>query len=120
MANEKVILDPSKAPIPTRVREESSEKPKAKREKKPKSQPKEGKANTEASKSMFPTEGKVNKYGFVYLNDDILNAWLGHGKGTERKISIDLKEGNFDNQQVVSNSQTALKTLYSMDIWLQM
>jgi len=56
--------------------------------------PKEPRQPAETQSAQFPAEGKLNKYGFVYLNDDVLNAWLGHGKGAEQKISIDLKEGN--------------------------
>ena len=71
------------------------EKTEEKREKTTKSQkPKEPKQPIEPKSAQFPTQGKLNKYGFVYLNDDILTTWLGHGKGAEQKISIDLKEGS--------------------------
>lgn len=70
------------------------EKPKTESEKTVKSSkaPKEPKQPVEPKSAQFPTEGKLNKYGFVYLNDDILTAWLGHGKGTEQRVSIDHKD----------------------------
>lgn len=70
------------------------EKTEEKREKTAKSSKAKEPKQPEPKSAQFPAEGKLNKYGFVYLNDDILNPWLGHGKGTEQKISIDLKEGN--------------------------
>jgi hypothetical protein len=72
------------------------EKPKTENEKTAKSQkPKaEPKQPAEPKSAVFPAEGKLNKYGFVYLNDDVLMAWFGHGKGAEQRISIDLKDGN--------------------------
>jgi hypothetical protein len=62
---------------------------KAKKEKKPKKdQP--SASGSEHSESPFPAEGKVNKYGFIYLSGEILAAFGIH-KGAEAKLSITLE-----------------------------
>ncbi len=62
-------------------------------EQKPVKEKKERKANAKKPvKTKFPTEGKLNKYGFIYLDTDVLAAW-GLSKGTEQKLSIDLEDG---------------------------
>ena len=69
------------------------EKPKIERQKTAKStKPKEPKQPIEPKSAKFPVEAKVNRYGFVYLDGDILAAW-GLSKGTIQRLSIDLKEG---------------------------
>jgi hypothetical protein len=47
---------------------------------------------TAESKTKFPVEGKINKYGFIYLENDVFSA-LGLSKGVEQKITIELQEG---------------------------
>jgi hypothetical protein len=39
--------------------------------------------------SIFPAEGKINKYGFIYVSGDVLKAF-GVTKGVITKLSIDL------------------------------
>jgi len=76
----------TEAPVKVADLTTTAEKPKAKRGRKPKEP-------TQAVESKFPTEGKINKYGFVYLDNDVLAA-LGLSKGAEQRITVDLKDGN--------------------------
>lgn len=66
----------------------AGEKP-VKKEHKPKAN--ESAQTVETKSAKFPTEGKLSKYGFIYLDADVLAAW-GLSKGSEQQLSIDLKE----------------------------
>lgn len=71
---------------------------KAKKKEKKSAVQEEGKAHKaedeqqdkKAEKPLFPAEGKINKYGFIYLGGDVLKAF-DLGKGVERKLSIDIQ-----------------------------
>jgi len=81
----------TEAPVKVEDLTTAAEKPeKAKRCRKPKANKQT--QTVEQNTAKFPTEGKVNKYGFIYLNGDVLAA-LDLRKGTEQKITIDLQEG---------------------------
>jgi hypothetical protein len=68
-------------------------------EKSAKEKTKEKALKPEAKELKFPTEGKLNKYGFIYLDEDILSAW-SLKKGTEQKLSINLEGDMLTIQKV--------------------
>jgi len=75
-----------------KLSEPDLEKPEEKHEKTAKSsKTKETKQAVESNSATFPIEGKVNKYGFIYLDGDILAAW-GLSKGKEQRIALDMTQ----------------------------
>jgi len=60
----------TEAPVEVENLTTTTEKPE-----KPKPRPKAKKVQqTESKSAIFPTEGKVNKYGFIYLDNKVLST----------------------------------------------
>jgi len=97
MQKEKIVFDPSQAPIVTRVAQKDKEfeatvsPEKTAKSRKPKEKPKEPEKEKPQGVT-FPIQAKVNKYAFIFLSSDIQEAW-GIEKGKEYPISVDLKDG---------------------------
>jgi hypothetical protein len=64
---------------------EVREQVKVKRDRKPKA--KEPTQAVEPKPTKFPTEAKINKYGFLYLDGDILAA-MGISKGKDYPVEV--------------------------------
>jgi len=50
---------------------------------------KEPKQAVEPKSATFPLEGKINKYGFIFLSSDV-QAAFNYTKGQEMRIIIDM------------------------------
>jgi len=64
----------------------STEKPKAKRQRKPKA------TTVRKEGETFPMKGSVNAYGFIHLSNGVAEAF-GAQRGEKMPITIDLKDG---------------------------
>jgi hypothetical protein len=81
------VAKDNKAKKADKAKTETEKAKDEKAEKTPESKPEK---KVKLEKTVFPAEGKINKYGFIYLSGEVLAAF-GLSKGAEHKLSINLE-----------------------------
>lgn len=95
MGKEKLVFDPTKAPIVTKVKDKEFEATVPKEQPKKEPKPKEKPKPQPEPKPTFPMECKINAYGFLHFNSEMREAFgIPEGKKVpETRITIDFKDG---------------------------